>query len=79
MMHTHAPCTVSCEAGSRCQNLHGTAVPVSPEPERTSLSDLVGADLSLHLAIALPATVVPEKAKAEMKEGILTVTLPKAK
>jgi HSP20 family protein len=34
---------------------------------------------SLYRSIALPATVVPEKAKAEMKEGMLTVTLPKAK
>lgn len=34
---------------------------------------------NLYRSIVLPATVVPEKAKAEMKEGILTVTLPKAK
>jgi len=34
---------------------------------------------NLYRSIALPATVAPEKAKAEMKEGILTVTLPKAK
>lgn len=33
----------------------------------------------LYRSIALPSTVVPEKAKAQMKEGMLTVTLPKAK
>jgi HSP20 family protein len=34
---------------------------------------------SLYRSVALPAPVVPEKAKAEMKEGLLTVTLPKVK
>ncbi len=34
---------------------------------------------SLYRSIALPSDVVPEKAKAEMKDGMLTVTLPKAK
>ncbi len=34
---------------------------------------------NLYRSIALPSTVVPEKGKAEMKEGMLTVTLPKAK
>jgi len=33
----------------------------------------------LYRSIALPSAVVPEKAKAEMKDGMLTVTLPKAK
>ena len=34
---------------------------------------------NLYRSIRLPAAVVPEKAKAEFREGILTVTLPKAK
>jgi len=34
---------------------------------------------SLYRSIRLPAAVVPEKAKAELREGFLTVTLPKAK
>jgi HSP20 family molecular chaperone IbpA len=34
---------------------------------------------SLYRSIALPSVVVPEKAKVEMKDGMLTVTLPKAK
>jgi len=31
----------------------------------------------LYRSLALPSTVVPEKAHAEMKEGMLTVILPK--
>lgn len=34
---------------------------------------------SLYRSIRLPAAVVPEKAKAELREGFLTVTLPKVK
>jgi HSP20 family protein len=34
---------------------------------------------SLYRSVALPAAVVPEKAKAEMKEGLLIVTMPKVK
>lgn len=33
----------------------------------------------LYRSMALPSTVIPEKAKAEMKEGMLTVILPKGK
>lgn len=33
----------------------------------------------LYRSIGLPSTVSPEKAKAQMKEGMLTVILPKAK
>ena len=33
----------------------------------------------LYRSMALPSTVIPEKAQAEMKEGILTVVLPKGK
>ncbi len=31
----------------------------------------------LYRSMALPSTVIPEKAQAEMKEGLLTVILPK--
>lgn len=33
----------------------------------------------LYRSMALPSTVIPEKAQAEMKEGMLTVILPKGK
>ena len=33
----------------------------------------------LYRSMALPSTVIPEKAQAEMKEGMLTVVLPKGK
>src|SRR5574337_489482 len=33
----------------------------------------------LYRSIALPSTVIPDKAQAEMKEGMLTVVLPKGK
>src|SRR5574337_477500 len=33
----------------------------------------------LYRSLALPSTIVPEKAKAEMSEGMLTVILPKGK
>ncbi len=31
----------------------------------------------LYRSIALPSTIIPEKARGEIKEGMLTVTLPK--
>jgi HSP20 family molecular chaperone IbpA len=34
---------------------------------------------ALYRSMALPSTVIPEKAQAEMKEGMLTVVLPKGK
>lgn len=34
---------------------------------------------NLYRSIALPSPVVPEKAKAEMKDGMLTVILPSVK
>ena len=33
----------------------------------------------LYRSMVLPSTVIPEKAQAEMKEGMLTVILPKGK
>ena len=33
----------------------------------------------LYRSMALPSTVIPEKAQGEMKEGMLTVILPKGK